>query len=35
LAALSQQIGRDIRLGSLKEVRAALPAAKPAQEAHV
>jgi NADH-quinone oxidoreductase subunit G len=44
LAALSQQIGRDIRLGSLKEVRAALPADanaaltaanKPAQEAHV
>jgi NADH-quinone oxidoreductase subunit G len=44
LAALSQQIGRDIRLGSLKEVRAALPdpanaapaaAKKPAQEAHV
>jgi NADH-quinone oxidoreductase subunit G len=35
LAALSQQIGRDIRLGSLKEVRAALPAANPAQEAHV
>jgi NADH-quinone oxidoreductase subunit G len=44
LAALSQQIGRDIRLGSLKEVRAALPdsanaalaaANKPAQEAHV
>jgi NADH-quinone oxidoreductase subunit G len=35
LAALSQQVGRDIRLGSLKEVRAALPAPKPAQEAHV
>jgi class 3 adenylate cyclase len=35
LAALSQQIGRDIGLGSLKEVRAALPAPKPAQEAHV
>jgi NADH-quinone oxidoreductase subunit G len=44
LAALSQQMGRDIRLGSLKEVRAALPAdanaalaaaQKPAQEAHV
>jgi NADH-quinone oxidoreductase subunit G len=34
LAVLSQAIGRDIRLGSLKEVRAALPAPR-AQEAQV
>jgi NADH-quinone oxidoreductase subunit G len=35
LALLAQALGVDLRLGSLKEVRAALPAPQPAQEAQL